>query len=924
MRRRNVMKTAWVSLLLLLITCSLGWADDSGLVVQYAFDEGAGTQAKDGSGKGNDGNIQGAKFVKSPKGHALKFDGVDDFVECGASKSLQQLELAATIELWFKPEAFQGGLANWSTGSGSEDQRFVVAFKTVEGKAAEFIHVASNGPAYGKHSLEYGLDTPIKNAWNHLVLTFDSATITYYLDGRVRRVHSPVRVRPDLADIPLWIGRCQGLGKEFFKGLADEVRVYNRAISSDEILAHYKEGAAAFGKDTSVFERPEIRVEVMPEPGWIAVEADYGLMRPLPEGSSVEVQLVDQEAKTLAKKVARIPPQATTLNVVLNAIPLQRGNYLTRTTIIAADGSPIGKPAGQPLFWFGQSEKFKGIKILNNMVWELLRVEGVPVDGTREYTFKAPRPRWVYVMTAADASAGSLDISLDGYEQFISFAKGEKTEKESMRFLPAGEHKLILRSEGACRIETLVVRSIPEILSHEYIGEPFIKLDMSPWDFIEKYVMRNVNTFIVAPSDLDHPFFQKWQANGGRWRWLTAVTARNEKDGNTLTVAQVYEYLSTTAGFLSPLVEGMIVDEFGGSEPVLPNYGDALRKLRMTPEFKDKFMYVYCYGLLGLPGGTGQRLLDALAMTGSAMAWERYLKTQSNESAARDYLREALVQRAHEYRAGPSYMQYMAVCIGYFTKAGGHLLNATPSVNYKTYLDMQFNIVANDPVFWGTYGLMGYHSNYSDEETLRWMCKLFRHYGIEGNSEPATDDPYQPGHIQNSDFINGTDGWTLNPADEGSIRPGFRRGWGSLQTRYGSIEGDTFLVTVRNAKRANAFSQEIKNLQPGRLYSFRMYTADHADMSKEEKNAIRIQIENATLLPERSVTYVHSNPGHGCFAPYDKEGSAWMNYHWRVFRANGHSARLVISDWIGDDKPGGPVGQELMYNFISVQPYFSE
>ena len=50
MRRRNVMKTAWGSLLLVLITCSLGWADDNGLVVQYAFDEGAGTQAKDGSG----------------------------------------------------------------------------------------------------------------------------------------------------------------------------------------------------------------------------------------------------------------------------------------------------------------------------------------------------------------------------------------------------------------------------------------------------------------------------------------------------------------------------------------------------------------------------------------------------------------------------------------------------------------------------------------------------------------------------------------------------------------------------------------------------------------------------------------------------------------------------------------------------------
>jgi hypothetical protein len=47
-----------------------------------------------------------------------------------------------------------------------------------------------------------------------------------------------------------------------------------------------------------------------------------------------------------------------------------------------------------------------------------------------------------------------------------------------------------------------------------------------------------------------------------------------------------------------------------------------------------------------------------------------------------------------------------------------------------------------------------------------------------------------------------------------------------------------------------------------------------------------------------------------------------MNYHGRVFRANGNTARLIISDWVSDDEPGGPIGQELMYNFVSVQPYF--
>jgi len=49
-----------------------------------------------------------------------------------------------------------------------------------------------------------------------------------------------------------------------------------------------------------------------------------------------------------------------------------------------------------------------------------------------------------------------------------------------------------------------------------------------------------------------------------------------------------------------------------------------------------------------------------------------------------------------------------------------------------------------------------------------------------------------------------------------------------------------------------------------------------------------------------------------------------MNYHWRVFRAKGKTARLRVSDWQSDTAPGGRVGQELIYNFIEVQPYLGE
>jgi hypothetical protein len=134
------------------------------------------------------------------------------------------------------------------------------------------------------------------------------------------------------------------------------------------------------------------------------------------------------------------------------------------------------------------------------------------------------------------------------------------------------------------------------------------------------------------------------------------------------------------------------------------------------------------------------------------------------------------------------------------------------------------------------------------------------------------------------------------------------------------------LVTVRSAARPNVIRQAISDLQPGRLYSLRLYTADHRDMSKKLEHAVAIEIENATVLPDRTETLVCGNWGGvgGGYPPYMESDSAWLNYHWRVFRADGDSAQLVISDWLGDAEPGGPIGQEIMYNFISVQPYFSE
>ena len=57
---------------------------------------------------------------------------------------------------------------------------------------------------------------------------------------------------------------------------------------------------------------------------------------------------------------------------------------------------------------------------------------------------------------------------------------------------------------------------------------------------------------------------------------------------------------------------------------------------------------------------------------------------------------------------------------------------------------------------------------------------------------------------------------------------------------------------------------------------------------------------------------------------FNRQHLYWMNYHRRIFRATGDTARLTVSDGKSEKDPGGPVGQELMFNFIEIQPYIGD
>jgi hypothetical protein len=134
--------------------------------------------------------------------------------------------------------------------------------------------------------------------------------------------------------------------------------------------------------------------------------------------------------------------------------------------------------------------------------------------------------------------------------------------------------------------------------------------------------------------------------------------------------------------------------------------------------------------------------------------------------------------------------------------------------------------------------------------------------------------------------------------------------------------GDTFLWMKRSEEGPNTFSQTIKNLEPGRLYSMKMFSCDYNDLvhpkkkTQEEANKFqgRVTLDGVDVDAKRSFSEMYaSNP--------EPPIPVWITYHWKVFRARGTSASLTVSDWATDEKPPGPFGQQQTFNFLEIQPY---
>src|SRR3989344_8218774 len=215
----------------------------SGLVAQYAFNDGAGASAADSSGNANTATLNGGvAWVAGKVGTgAVSLDGTNDYIDAPHSASNSVSGNAVSISAWVYR-------------TNTDLAPHIIAAKVVPGHSPPFfsysIHLlggdipsfwVSTGGGGGEH-----LQSPVPitaNALHHIIGVYDGSTKKIYVDG-VEKNSAFRNGNLNTYTSPLRIGANGALG-ELFKGYIDEVRVFDRALTPSEVteLYTYTEGA---------------------------------------------------------------------------------------------------------------------------------------------------------------------------------------------------------------------------------------------------------------------------------------------------------------------------------------------------------------------------------------------------------------------------------------------------------------------------------------------------------------------------------------------------------------------------------------------------------------------------------------------------------------------------------------------------------
>ena len=217
-------------------------ATDPNLISWWEFDEGTGLIAYDSAGD-NDGTLRGEPdWVPGMIGnYALDFNGVHDRIviegSAGHGSPLNIYNSDLTISAWIKPRG---------TGTRSIVCRakslYITYHLRIESTNRVSINTYKQGPGHWLLTTEESLT---ENIWYHIVGVFDRTGDQgrIYING-INKAEGTMTTDPLSNDATTKIGCVHEETSDsyYFNGTIDDLRIYNRVLSAEEVQELYEEG----------------------------------------------------------------------------------------------------------------------------------------------------------------------------------------------------------------------------------------------------------------------------------------------------------------------------------------------------------------------------------------------------------------------------------------------------------------------------------------------------------------------------------------------------------------------------------------------------------------------------------------------------------------------------------------------------------
>ena len=200
-----------------------------GLVAYYPFNG----NANDVSGNANNGTIHGATLTTNRFGtanSAYSFNGSSNYISMSSVLNLPLGNSSRTISVWLSPAnlAGQWTLTAIAYGSASTSNAYMFGLGqnviAVQGWVTDF-----NTPL-----------TYLTNQWINAVCTYDGTNVSIYVNGSL--MGSGTNTTWNTIGTEFYLGGRVSLGNSFFDGKLDDIGIWNRALTTNEIQQLYTEG----------------------------------------------------------------------------------------------------------------------------------------------------------------------------------------------------------------------------------------------------------------------------------------------------------------------------------------------------------------------------------------------------------------------------------------------------------------------------------------------------------------------------------------------------------------------------------------------------------------------------------------------------------------------------------------------------------